>query len=245
MRGDRVGQLAGVVDLVDRDQHLRRDLLVELDVLLELRDDGASQRLDLLLRARLLADHLRVGLEERLVIGKAHDARPLAAFDEHLDRAVRQLQQLQDRADRADGIDIGGRGIVLRRVLLRHEEDLFVVLHHVFEGPHRLFAADKQRHDHVREHHDIAEWQDGVERGARGFEHMPSFASGRRSILLADGRYDKLCLGWRPAPDRQAAATRCRSPGAPAPAVRRQCRRRPGDRNRCGAVLPSLPRLPD
>jgi hypothetical protein len=38
----------------------------------------------------------------------------------------------------------------------------------------------------VREHHDVAKWQDGVERGARSFEHRPSFASGARRIL--DGR---------------------------------------------------------
>ena len=67
----RVGQLGRVVDLVDRGQHLRRDLLVELDVLLELRDHGARQRLDLLLLAGLLGDRLGIGLEERLVVGEA------------------------------------------------------------------------------------------------------------------------------------------------------------------------------
>ena len=44
--------LLGLLDLVDRDQHLGRDLLVELDVLLELGDDGAGQRLDLLAARR-------------------------------------------------------------------------------------------------------------------------------------------------------------------------------------------------
>ena len=37
VRGDGIGELARVLDLVERDQHLGRDLLVELDVLLELR----------------------------------------------------------------------------------------------------------------------------------------------------------------------------------------------------------------
>ena len=119
MRGDGVGELAGILDLVDRDQHLRRDLLVELDVLLELADDRAGQRLDLLLLARLLRDRVGIGLEEVLVLGKAHDARALAALDQHLDGAVGQLQELQHGADRADGVDVGGRRIVLGRVLLR------------------------------------------------------------------------------------------------------------------------------
>jgi hypothetical protein len=47
MRGDRVGQAAGVVDAGDRGQDLGRDLLVELDVLVELLGDGAAQGLDL------------------------------------------------------------------------------------------------------------------------------------------------------------------------------------------------------
>ena len=117
----------------------------------------------------LLDDRLGIGLEECLVLGKAGDAGALAALDQHLDRAVRQLQQLQHRADRADRVDVGGSGIVLRSVLLGDEQDLLVVLHHVLERPHRLFAADEQRHDHVRKHDDVAEGQDGIKRAAREF----------------------------------------------------------------------------
>ena len=71
MRGDRVGELAGILDLVDRDQHLGRDLLVELDILLELRDHGAGQRLDLLVRRPVSrAIDLGVRLKEGLVLGE-------------------------------------------------------------------------------------------------------------------------------------------------------------------------------
>ena len=131
----------------------------------------------------LLADNFGVRLEECLVFRKADDARALTALDQHLDGAVREFQQLQHRADRAHGEDIRGRRVVLSGVLLRDEKDLFVVLHHVFEGPHGLLAADKQRHDHVREHHDVAERQNGIERGARSFEHRPSFVSDPQPIL--------------------------------------------------------------
>ena len=71
VRGDRVGELGRVVDLIDRDQHLGRDLFVELDVLLELRDHGARQRRHLLPLARLLRDAVGIGLEKGLVVGKA------------------------------------------------------------------------------------------------------------------------------------------------------------------------------
>ena len=52
VRGDRVGQAAGVVDAGDRGQDLGRDLLVELDVLVELLRHRAAQRLDLALASR-------------------------------------------------------------------------------------------------------------------------------------------------------------------------------------------------
>jgi len=44
----RVGELRRIVDLRDGRQRLGRDLLVQLDVLLEIRLDGADQRLGFL-----------------------------------------------------------------------------------------------------------------------------------------------------------------------------------------------------
>ena len=102
---------AGLLDLVERDQHLGRDLLVQLDVLLELRDHRAAERLELLARSaavvrQRLGDRPRssVSVSLKLVIS----ARA-AALDQHLHGAVRQLQQLQDRGDGADVIDVVGR----------------------------------------------------------------------------------------------------------------------------------------
>ncbi|GBE50121.1 hypothetical protein BMS3Bbin13_01050 [bacterium BMS3Bbin13] len=58
VRGDGVGEPARIVDTRQRGEDLRRDLLVEFDVLVELPHDGAHQHLDLtiLLGCRLLAD---------------------------------------------------------------------------------------------------------------------------------------------------------------------------------------------
>ena len=156
MRRDRIGQLAGLFDLIDRDQNLRRDLFVELDVLLELRHHGARQCLGLLLLTGIFRDRLGNRLEEFGVIGKFHDAGALTALDQHLDGAVGQLEELQHGTDSANRIDVRGRRIVLGGILLSDEQNLLVVLHHVFERPHRLLAADKQRHDHVRKHDDVA-----------------------------------------------------------------------------------------
>ena len=169
MRGDCVRELARLFDLVDRDQHLRRNLLIELDVLLELRNHGSGQRLGLLLRSGSLADCVGEGLEELLIVREPLDPGAVPTLDQHLDGTVGQLQQLKHGADGAHGKDVGCRGIVLGRIFLRDEEDLFVVLHHVLERQYRLLAPDKQRHDHVGEHHDVAKRQNRIERTARKF----------------------------------------------------------------------------
>ena len=54
MRGDRVGELGIVLDLLDRADDLGRHLLVELHIALELGDDRARQRLGLDLLADVL-----------------------------------------------------------------------------------------------------------------------------------------------------------------------------------------------
>ena len=64
MRGDRVSELAGILDLIDRNQYLWGDLLVKFDILLKLRDYGPGQRFGLLLRAGALSDGFRKRLEE-------------------------------------------------------------------------------------------------------------------------------------------------------------------------------------
>ena len=56
MRGDRVGEPAAVVDAGHRGQDLGRDLLVELDVLVELREQRAAHRLDFMGLAGIAGD---------------------------------------------------------------------------------------------------------------------------------------------------------------------------------------------
>jgi hypothetical protein len=163
MGGHRVRQLAGIVDLIDRNQHLGRDLLVELDVLLELGDHRAAERIQLALVALAVLGDLPVGLEELRVVGELDDAGPLAALDQHLHGAVRQLEELEHGAHRADRKDVRRRRIVLPGVLLGDQKDLLVVLHHVFQGAHGFLAPDEKRHDHVRKDHDVAQRKDWVE----------------------------------------------------------------------------------
>ena len=76
MRGDRVGELARIVDLAERDQDLGRHLLVQLDVLLELADHGPRQRLELARIGIQLGQQAGVRLEETRIVTEAVDLRP-------------------------------------------------------------------------------------------------------------------------------------------------------------------------
>ena len=60
VRGDRVGEAAAVVDPGHRGQDLGRDLLVELDVLVELREQRAAHRLDLVRLAGVAGQRRRL-----------------------------------------------------------------------------------------------------------------------------------------------------------------------------------------
>ena len=89
----------------------------------------------------------------------ALDPRALRALDQHLHRAVGQLQHLQHRGDAADVVEILGRRVVLRRLLLRDEQDVLAGIHRDVERLDRLRAPDEQRDHHVREHDDVAQRQ--------------------------------------------------------------------------------------
>ncbi len=159
--GDSVGQPTGIIDAGDRGQHLAGDFLVELDVLVEGIEQRAHQRLDFLGRA-LVQHRLQqrdFGDETGLGFGEAMEANPLATFHQDLDRAVRQPQQLQHVRQGTDSVDIAGLGVVHLGAALSDQYDAFVALHRQVERMDGLFTADKQRDDHVRVHHHVAERQ--------------------------------------------------------------------------------------
>ena len=150
----------GVVDAGDRGQDLGRDLLVQLDVLVELLRHRAAQRLDLG-RGVGRRRHRRAPRPTKCspLSAMRRGVGALHAFDQHLHGAVGQLEHLQDARDAADVEHVVGLGLVLAGGLLRHQHDLAARFHRGFERLDGLRAAHEQRDDHVREHHHVAQRQ--------------------------------------------------------------------------------------
>jgi hypothetical protein len=87
--GNGIGQTPGVLDAGDRGQNFRWNLLVELDVLVELRDHRAAQRLDFVVGA-IIGNHWACACKEHLVTRvDGLQARSLRAFDQDLHGPVR------------------------------------------------------------------------------------------------------------------------------------------------------------
>ena len=155
VRGDGVGQAARFVDTGERGQDFRRNLLVQLHILVELLNHRPAHGFGFAVRVRLGRDRRHLHGEVRLDVFDAVNARALAAFYQHLHGAVRQFQHLQDVGNAADVIQVFGGRFVLGSGFLRHQHDAFPRFHRGFQGFNRLRPSHKQGNDHVRENHNI------------------------------------------------------------------------------------------
>ena len=199
VRGDAVGQLAGVLDARQGGQGLGRHLLVQLNVGLELLDHGAAQGLDLGRRRCVLGHQGDLAGEPFGLFREADDAGAAATLDEHLHRAVGQAQELEDGRHDADLEDVVVAGIVVVLVLLGDEQDLARLgLHGLLEGADGLVASDEERDGLVREDDDVPQ---GEDRKRAGFSHVhmysrasPSIEQGRRGPPATIARSGQMLL---------------------------------------------------
>ena len=104
----------------------------------------------------------------QLTLVNAIDACALLTFDQHLDGAVGQLQHLQNRRNATDIKHVGDQRIIFSRGFLRDQHDATICFHGRFQGLDAFGSSHKQGDDHVREHHDISQWQQWqIDRGSR------------------------------------------------------------------------------
>ena len=142
-----------------RGQNFRRNLLVELHVLLEPRHDRAGQHVKFTVVAFVvLVEHLRPG-GKAVVDLKLVEPRSRGALDEHLDRTVRQLEQLEDLGDGPDQVEVRFLRLVHVRLGLGDEEDVLAGFHGLIERNDGLLPPDEERYHHVRVHDDVPQGQ--------------------------------------------------------------------------------------
>ena len=137
MCGDRVGHARGVVNAGQAGQHFRWQLTALLDQLLEQRDQGARNDVELaFLRVVGRLDDARTRGEHAVDFLEILDRDARLPLHQHLDRAVRKFQQLQHAGQRADLVQVGNLGVVDVGTGLRHQQDLPFAFHRALERPH-------------------------------------------------------------------------------------------------------------
>ena len=177
VRRDGIREPPGLLDAGKRGEHLGGHLLVELHVLLELRDDRAREHVELFLVVDLgVGQQRRV---RRVVVPRMQllDPRAVDALDQHLDGAVGELQELQDGRDRGDAVQIVRLRVIDVGLLLRHQHDALVGAHGDIQRLDGLLAPDEQRNHHVRVHHHVAQRQHRhvLEHGRNGSRRIGRF----------------------------------------------------------------------
>jgi len=159
VRCDRISQPAARVDARERSQDFRRDFLVELHILVELSQQGATHRLDFVIFILGLGQRHHFCAVITFVLIERAQARALHALDQHLDRAIGQFQQLQNGSNRANRIDVGEFRIVFRGVGLRSQKDMAAFVSGGFQRLDRFGTPNEERDHHVRKNHHIAQRQ--------------------------------------------------------------------------------------
>ena len=162
MTRDQIGQRSSIGCFANGAQRFVGDVFLDFGIALELVRDGAHQRLDCGAVARHFGQQFGFGFEEAVVFYVFFDPHTCLTFDQHLNGAVGQLQKLKHVCQNAGLINAVALRIVLGRINLACKQDLLVVSHHLFQRAYRFLAPYEERHDHMREHDDVAQRQNWI-----------------------------------------------------------------------------------
>ena len=120
------------------------------------------------------------------VVGGLHEARdprPLLALQQHFDRSVVELHPLHDGGQGTHAVDRFRRrvGVV---ILLCHEQNRAATASDILHGKgiDALLAANVQRHDRVRKHHEVTQRHNRIQVRTRSAAPLASFRQGYLSL---------------------------------------------------------------
>ena len=153
--GQQVGQIAGFVLVHGRDVGILRQAGVELDDLLEERQDRTHQRLARHVVAFILvqrrADHAQI----RLGVHQFQDPHPFDPLHQDRAAAIRHAQHAADLHGRADAVEVRDVRVLDLRVALRDDQQRHLHRFGRFDRADREIAADEERRHQIREHHHV------------------------------------------------------------------------------------------
>ena len=154
----QVGQPARLLDVVDDHHQVRGEQAAQAHDLLGLLAHGAHQRLglDRDLAGLGLLDEVDLHPVERLLLLEGAHPRLGDGLHQHLQAAVGQLQGAHDHRHHAHAVQILLLGVVLGRILLGDQHEQFVLAQPLVDRLDGTGPADKERDDHVVEHHHVA-----------------------------------------------------------------------------------------
>ena len=163
VRDGHVGQPAGFLKTFDDHHHVRHQNLSETHEPLELLLDGPQQGfalkrcgLGFCFGDGFDADFkMRFGLNERLDPGFRQ------TLDENLDTVIRKFQHSHHHADGADGMDVLRCGVLDFERPLGGEHDDPIAGQSGFDGFDRHVSPHEERQDHIGEHDDVPDGQQG------------------------------------------------------------------------------------
>ena len=151
VRGERVSELVGIVELERRHDAFERQVMRHLGVRLEDLDELLHVLRNLGGERHAAFDVADGDGDVAVVFLRRDDLGAVEALDHHLHVLVRKLEVLYHCGHHPDQMDLTDRRVVYFRVFLRCQEDLFLRCgQRRFERQNRRSAADDKRRHHRR-----------------------------------------------------------------------------------------------
>ena len=180
-RGDQVGELAGRVDVRNRELELGGQVGREVD---DPREDALHvlrERLHLRCLGDDVRDRFELAREVGLLLREPLQADAAETLDEHPNGSVGDPQHAMDDRRRPDGVDLLRAGCLDLGILRDEEREHPVARHRVVDQLDRALLTDGERAHRLREDDRLPKGQNGQER--RDLRFLARLALERLALL--------------------------------------------------------------
>jgi hypothetical protein len=167
LRGERVGQVRRVLIAQGGLQRVRLGFGGEAQVLFDECRDALHERFKARPRFGDDGGTPHRGGKRPVIVIHPDGRRALASLDDHFGLAVFLALRLKDARDGADAVNLIGRRLINRSVMLRREKDRAVGRQSLFQGAHRPGTADLERDFGEGKDDDVADWDHRIARDVR------------------------------------------------------------------------------